>query len=178
VPAARLPRLILTALLLAGMAAGSHWLITRAQADAGLASAVHGLFLAQHAGVHAALAVGFGLTLRRGHLPLISRLAERVHGHLTPAMARYTRQVTQAWVLHFAAMAALSVALFAAGRIEAWSLLVNVGTPVATLAMFAGEYLLRYRLHPEFERVSLAESVRAWRAHQAGPQAGRTGGPR
>jgi uncharacterized membrane protein len=153
--------------LAAAIALGSHWLITRAEAD-GYGQAVHWLFLVQHAGMHAALGAGFALTLRRGRQPLISMLAERVHGHLTPAMARYTRQVTLAWGLYFTAMTLSSVGLYASGCIEVWSLLVNAGTPLATLAMFAGEYLLRYRLHPEFERVGFIESVRAWRAHQGG----------
>lgn len=171
-PTTRLLRLTGLAALAALAALGSHWLITHAEA-AGYTQAVHGLFLAQHAGVHAALGVGFALTLRAGQVPLVSRLAERVHGQLTPAMARYTRQVTQAWVLYFVAMTLSSLGLYAAGCITAWSLLVNAGTPLATLAMFAGEYALRYRLHPEFERVGLVESVRAWRAHQA--DAGRQG---
>jgi hypothetical protein len=34
---------------------------------------------------------------------------------------------------------------------------------VAIAALFVGEHLLRYRLHPEFERVSLLDTVRAYR---------------
>lgn len=159
-------RLLLLVLAAIGTALGSHWLITRA-AQSTFAPLVQGLFLAQHAGVHAALALWFGATLRRGHQPLISQLAQRLHGHLTPAMAHYTRQVTLAWVLYFAAMAAVSLWLYVSGQLHAWSLLVNAITPVATLAMFVGEYLLRYRLHPEFERVDFSAAVRAFRAHQA-----------
>jgi uncharacterized membrane protein len=106
-----------------------------------------------------------------GRQPLISALAERVHGQLIPAMAVYTRRLTQAWVLYFFAVATASVLLFTSGDMEAWSLLSNVVTPVSMAIMFGGEYLLRYRLHPEFERVSLLESVRAYRAHQTERQA-------
>jgi len=35
-------------------------------------------------------------------------------------------------------------------------------TPLAIVALFIGEYLLRYRLHPEFERATLAQAVRAY----------------
>jgi hypothetical protein len=28
--------------------------------------------------------------------------------------------------------------------------------------MFGGEYLLRYRLHPEFERASVADAIRSY----------------
>jgi uncharacterized membrane protein len=125
------------------------------------------LYLLQHAGIHLALALWFGLTLRPGHQPLISALAERVHGHLIPTMAVYTRQVTQAWVLYFASIATASLGLFFGADFEVWSLLANVITPVLSLSMFAGEYLLRYRLHPEFERVGLLESIKAYRLHQA-----------
>lgn len=126
------------------------------------------LYLAQHAGVHLALAAWFGSTLRKGAEPLVSALARRVHGSLTQAMARYTRQVTLAWTLYFLAMAAASLALFAAGDFAHWSLLADVLTPVCTGAFFVGEYLVRYRLHPEFERVSLQQAIVAWRAHSVG----------
>ncbi len=33
--------------------------------------------------------------------------------------------------------------------------------------MFLGEYLLRYRLHPEFERATLAQAMRAYADHGA-----------
>lgn len=124
------------------------------------------LYLAQHAGVHLALAAWFGGTLRAGAQPLVSMLAQRVHGSLTPAMAAYTRQVTLAWTLYFLAMTAASLVLFFAGDFRHWSLLANLLTPVFTVAMFVGEYLVRYRLHPEFERVSLHKAVQAWQAVQ------------
>ena len=125
------------------------------------------LYLAQHAGVHLALAAWFGSTLRPGREALVSALARRVHREFTPEMALYTRQVTLAWVLYFAGMAFASVVLFLAGEFAHWSLLANVLTPMFTAAMFVAEYLLRYRLHPGFERVSLQESVRAYRRHAA-----------
>ena len=125
------------------------------------------LYLAQHAGVHFALAAWFGATLRPGAEPLISALARRVHATFTPALARYTRQLTLAWTLYFLAMAIVSVALFLSGHAVAWSLLANVLTPACTAAFFLGEYALRYILHPEFERVSVGDAVRAWRTRGA-----------
>jgi uncharacterized membrane protein len=121
------------------------------------------LYLAQHAGVHLALAAWFGGTLRAGMQPLISGFAQKVHGPLSPGMAAYTRNVTLAWTLYFLAMATASVILFFAGDFSHWSLLANLLTPVFTTSMFLGEYLLRYRLHPEFERVSLQRALQAWR---------------
>jgi uncharacterized membrane protein len=144
---------LLAALLLAAFAASGRGLPAR------------WLYLAQHAGVHLALAAWFGSTLRKGTEPLVSALARRVHGGLTAAMARYTRQVTLAWTLYFIAMAAASLTLFLAGDFAHWSLLADVLTPILTGAFFVGEYLVRYRLHPEFERVSLQHAIVAWRAH-------------
>lgn len=123
------------------------------------------LYLAQHAGVHLALAAWFGSTLRRHAEPLITALARRVHRSFTPAMERYTRRVTLAWTLYFLGMAVASLALFAAGEFAHWSLLANILTPVLTAAFFVGEYLVRYWLHPEFERVSLQQALQAYRSY-------------
>ena len=146
---------VVVVLLLGLRAAGGHGIPSR------------WLYLAQHAGVHLALASWFGSTLRQGGDPLVSALARRVHRGLTPAMARYTRNVTLAWTLYFLGMAAASLALFAAGDFARWSLLANILTPVLTAAFFIGEYLVRYLLHPEFERVSLLQAVQAYRSHGA-----------
>ncbi|WP_157270439.1 COG4648 family protein [Azohydromonas aeria] len=121
------------------------------------------LYLLQHAGIHAALGASFGLTLAGPGTSAIGRVAQQVHGPLQPGMARYTWYVTLAWTLYFFAMAMGSVALYLWGSWEAWSLLANLITPVAIAALFVGEHLLRYRLHPEFERVSLLDTVRAYR---------------
>jgi len=120
------------------------------------------LYLTEHVAIHIFLAISFGLTLRRGARPLISRLADRVHGGLTPAMERYTRKVTAAWTIYFGAMAALSIGLYASASFAAWALFANLLTPAALMLMFFGEYLLRNRLHPEFEKATLQDMIRAY----------------
>lgn len=152
---------------LLALAGGVAALLLAAQAWSGHGLPARWLYLAQHAGIHLALAAWFGATLRRGAEPLVTALARRVHREFTPAMARYTRQVTLAWTLYFAGMALASVLLFATGEFAHWSLLANLLTPVFTAAMFVGEYLVRYWLHPDFERVSLQLAVQAWRSHGA-----------
>ena len=119
------------------------------------------LYLAQHAGINLFLAVVFGSTLRPGHTPLITTMAKRVHQHFTPALATYTRKLTLAWVLYFSAMAVISLLLFAVAPFDTWAFFANLLTPVAVALMFVGEYLLRYRLHPEFERHNVFVAVRA-----------------
>ena len=124
------------------------------------------LYLGQHVGIHLFLGFAFGGTLRAGHTPLITTLARRVHRHFTPEMADYTRKCTLAWVLYFVGMALFSIALYAAAPFDTWALFANLLTPITLAAMFVGEYLLRYWLHPEFERASFADAIRSYR-HEA-----------
>ena len=120
------------------------------------------IYVGQHVAIHVLLAFVFGLTLQAGREPLVTALARRVHGGVTPAMAMYSRKVTVAWTGYFLAMAALSLALFAFASFALWATFANLLTPLAIVAMFVGEYLLRYRLHPEFERATLAQAMRAY----------------
>ena len=120
------------------------------------------LYLAQHAGIHLFLAFVFGITLRAGHTPLITTLARRVHRNFTPDMVAYTHKCTIAWVVYFVGMAAVSVTLYAFAPFDTWALFANLLTPVTLVAMFVGEYLLRYWLHPEFERATFADAIRSY----------------
>jgi uncharacterized membrane protein len=133
-----------------------------AQALLGPALPVEWLYLAQHAGVHLLLALWFGSTLRRGARPLITRVAARVHREMTPAVQGYTRRVTLAWTLYFVGMAIFSVLLFAIAPFGTWAVFANLLTPLAIGAMFGAEHWLRYRLHPEFERVGVLATIRAY----------------
>lgn len=132
------------------------------QAVLGVQVSAQALYVAQHMGIHLFLAVLFGSTLRAGRQPLITTLAQRVHRVFTPDMVAYTRKVTLAWTLYFIAMAVLSLLLYAFAPFGAWALFANLLTPLAIAAMFGAEYLLRYHLHPEFERTSVADAVRSY----------------
>lgn len=141
-------------------------LVAQAWRGGGLAPA--SIYVGEHVAIHVLLAIVFGLTLQAGREPLVTALARRVHGSLTPGMVAYSRKVTIAWTLYFVAMAALSLALYALAPFAAWATFANLLTPIAIVAMFVAEYLLRYRLHPEFERATLAQAVRAY-ADRAAP---------
>ncbi len=133
----------------------------------------HVLYLAQHAGINFFLALFFGSTLRAGHTPLITTLAKRVHGgSLDPGHAAYTRKLTRAWVIFFSAIVLTSVLLFFGASFDTWAVFANLVTPVATGLMFGGEFLIRYRLHPEFKRSTAADAIRAY-MHNAKPAAPR-----
>jgi uncharacterized membrane protein len=120
------------------------------------------LYAAQHVGTQLFLAAWFFSTLRPGVQPLISRLAALVHP-LTPGKVIYTRKLTMVWVAYFLSMAGVSALLFAVTPFEAWAVFANLGTPVTLAGMLVGEYLLRYRLHPEFERTTLQAALQAYR---------------
>lgn len=146
--------------------AGAGWLVV--QVLQGGRIAPQWLYLAQHAGIHAALGLLFGRTLLPGRKALISAMAERVHRVVTPDMAAYTRRLTAIWTGYFALMTGLSLGLFLAAPLTAWSLFANLLTPIALGLLFVGEHVLRYWLHPEFERISLGTVLRAYADHQRG----------
>lgn len=125
---------------------------------------VNHLYVLQHAAIHATLGWTFAVTLRRGATPLITMMAERVHQVFTPEMRAYTRWLTGAWVLFFAGMIVVSLLVYAVMPWIWWSFFCGVLTPAAALGFFVGEHALRYRRHPEFERVTLAQAFQAYRA--------------
>ena len=122
------------------------------------------LYVLQHAGIHFALGFVFATTLRPGATPLISAFAVRVHRTITPELLRYTRQVTWAWSLYFARDGGVVARAVRRGAVV---VVVGVRQPGDAggrgIALFVGEYLLRYRLHPEFERITLAQALQAYR---------------
>lgn len=128
---------------------------------------IHLMYVLQHAGIHAALALLFGLTLRAGEVPLITAMGERLHETMTPAMRRYTRVLTTLWAAYFVAMIVFSVALYVLAPWPWWSLYCNVVTPLAVVVLFVGEHLWRRVAHPEFERVSLLRVLQAYRQQGA-----------
>ncbi|MCC4116183.1 hypothetical protein LLG90_12550 [Aromatoleum toluclasticum] len=127
-----------------------------------LARNVGWLYFVQHVGTNLLLGLGFGRTLAAGHEPLCTRVARTIHGAVSPALARYTRQVTVAWTMFFAATVAISCLLFAFGTIEAWSTFANLLTMPLVGLMFLGEYLVRLKLLPD-DRSSILDAVRAYR---------------
>jgi uncharacterized membrane protein len=131
------------------------------------------LYVLQHGGIHLALAWSFATTLRAGHKPLITALAEGVHRRLGQdfphALTLYTRGLTQLWTAYFLAMIPLSALLYALASWAWWSLFCTVLTPLSVATLFVTETLWRYRRHPEFPRVSIQAVVQAWQ------QTGRSG---
>ncbi len=142
--------------------ASRHWLVQH----------FNWVFLLQHAGIQALLGLAFGRTLRAGEVPMVSSLAAIAHGkELSPALARYTRQVTWAWTVYFAAMTALSLLLFWLAPVAVWSVFANLLNLPLLVLMFAAEYSARLILLSPADRSGPLEAIRAWR--QAGSGAAR-----
>jgi uncharacterized membrane protein len=128
---------------------------------------------APHAAVYVYLLWLFGRTLRRGAEPLITRLARQVRGSMSPAMEAYTRRLTFAWCLFFAAQLTASALLLAFAPVDVWSFFVNVLNLPLVALMFAGDYLyrvLRYRNDPQS---SIVTAVRAFARHRGSRQPAR-----
>jgi uncharacterized membrane protein len=109
-----------------------------------------------HWAIYTTLLLTFALTLRPGREPLISAMARRMHGGLSGEMAAYTRRVTIAWSVFFAAQLLTSVILFCFAPLVVWSFFVNILDLPLVAAMFAAEYAVRLRVLRDPPRHSLA----------------------
>jgi uncharacterized membrane protein len=123
------------------------------------------VFFIEHAGSNLVLAIVFGRTLVGLREPLCTRFARLLHGTLPPEVIRYTRQVTVAWTVFFVTLFTLSSILYLGGFLTAWSLLANIASPILVGLMFVVEYAVRHRVLPEWERVGILGSIRAFSRH-------------
>jgi uncharacterized membrane protein len=155
----RLRMLLLFLAVCAALYASRHWLVQH----------FNWVFLLQHAGMQGLLGLAFGRSLRAGQIPMVSRFAAVVHGSLSPALERYTRQVTWAWTFYFGLMTSLSLLLFWLAPVAVWSVFANLLNLPLLIMMFAAEYGARVVLLPASDRSGPLTAIRAWR--QAGSRA-------
>jgi uncharacterized membrane protein len=97
----------------------------------------------------------FGLTLRRGSMPLVERLMrmEYPDAELPAALARYARNLTRVWVGYFASIVLVSLVLAVSAPLELWSLFANVLSYLFAIVLFLAQYAwraLRYRQYGLF----------------------------
>jgi uncharacterized membrane protein len=119
------------------------------------------LYLIQQAGAYGLLGLSFGRSLGAQRVPLCTRFATLVHGPLSAPAARYTRSVTVAWTLFFAAMSGALLLLYAAAPLAVWSVFANFCAAPLVALMFIGEYLVRHRVLPDMQHASILETIRA-----------------
>ncbi len=122
------------------------------------------VYLLQECGMYGILAVGFGRSLRSGDVALCTRLADRLHGPLSAAEVRYSRQVTLAWTVFFTTLGAIIVGLYVAAPLALWSGFVNFVTLPLVAAMFAVEHIVRRRVLPQTEHRGILETMRVFLA--------------
>lgn len=123
------------------------------------------VYLLPHVGAYLFMLWLFGHTLFNGGDALITRLARLIHGTLPAEMEAYTRNVTRAWCVFFAAMALTSLMLFLFAPLSVWSVFANLLSLPAVVAMFLAEYLYRIRRYPNFAHASIRATIRAFQKY-------------
>jgi uncharacterized membrane protein len=113
-----------------------------------------------HTGINLFLLWAFGRTLKPGRESLITGFARGIHGTLPPAIEAYTRNVTLAWCIVFALQVTVSAVLFALGRLELWSIFINLLSFPLVAATFVVEYAYRIMRFPDFPHVSIWTGMR------------------
>lgn len=110
--------------------------------------------------INATLLMVFARTLLPGATPLVARVASLWRGTLDDAVASYTRWVTIAWVVFFAAMTIESAALALFAPVHVWSLFTNCLNYFMVLLFFVVEYLLRFQCLPNHEHLGFRDFCR------------------
>jgi len=114
-----------------------------------------------HAAAYLLLLWYFGRSLREGREPLITRVARKVRGTLSPEIDRYTRRLTVAWCVFFGAQVAVSVVLLALAPLQTWSFFVNVLNAPLVVTMFLADFVYR---SVRFRNQQVTSIPRIWRA--------------
>jgi len=120
------------------------------------------VYFIQHVGGNTLLALVFGSSLAANRVPLCTRIAAFAHDPMAPKLVRYTRQVTLAWTVFFAASAGVSTLLFAYAPIVVWSVFANVLALPLVALMFGVEYIVRLWLLPDIKHVSIFHAMRGY----------------
>jgi len=124
----------------------------------------------QNMALYVILFITFASTLIAGRQPLCTRLAEALRAPLTPRYEIYTRYVTLAWSLFFAAMALASTLLFFLAPLATWSVFANFLTLPLVALMFLVEYGVRRYMLPEMQNMHILDAVRAYWNTPASPR--------
>lgn len=120
------------------------------------------LYLAQESIAYSLLGLTFGRTLFADRVALCTRLADKVHGPLSPREVLYTRRVTAAWSMFFFAIAATSLLLYLLAPLRIWSIYINFCVLPLVGAMFVAEYLVRRSVLPQVTGAGLLATVRVY----------------
>ncbi len=150
-------------LLILAAAAGTTLLLAH---RSGLgATALYGM---PHAAAYLFTLWLFGRTLLRGREAIITRLARQARGGTLPAvMESYTRRLTVAWCVFFAAQLTASALLLSFGSLQSWSLFINVLNFPLVALMFLGDYTYRVIRYRDLPQSSIATAIKAYARDRA-----------
>ena len=151
------------------LAALTFGLVVLAVFASGLPPRVVGLAAAGscHAAGYAGLLAWFAASLRPGREPVVTGFARRVRRTMPDKVVRYTRQVTRAWCVFFAAELGLSAGLLALAPEPVWSGFVDLVSPASIAAMMLGEFALRsvvFRHEPRTGLAAMLADLRHFRS--------------
>jgi uncharacterized membrane protein len=149
------PVLLLSVLV---MAAATAFVLGPTSGYAGLA--ISGSF---HAGAYLSLLCWFSGSLRPGREPVVTSLARRIRASMPDKVVRYTRQVTIAWCVFFAAQIATSAALLLMARRSSWFMFVTMLNLPLVAGMTVAEFGCRYWLFRHEPRTGLLGTLTAMR---------------
>jgi uncharacterized membrane protein len=171
VPALAPLTLILTVLMWRSVRPAVAWLLTAVLAGAlwklwpVVKSHYPVFFFVQETTLYSLLALTFARTLLPGRIALCTRLADKVHGPLSPRELWYTRRVTAAWALFFVAVALVSLLLFTLAPLRVWSAFINFCVLPLGVTLFVIETLVvRRRVLPQVKGSGLLDTVRVYLA--------------
>lgn len=132
----------------------------------GIGYAIGGCF---HLMAYAALLTWFALSLRRGHEPAVTGFARQMRTFMPINVLRYTRAVTWAWCVFFAAQLIVSLLLVTMTPYSTWSSFVSVWNLPLVVIMALGEYGVRSCLFSRSERTGFLATLVALREVRAFP---------
>ena len=121
-----------------------------------------GVYLLQEGGLYCLMAASFGQSLFGRRVPLCTRLADKLHGPLSPQELRYTRRVTAAWMLFFVLIAGATLGLYKYAPLHMRSFFANFCVIPLMGLMFVLEYAVRGRALPQTQRLGIMDSVRIY----------------
>ena len=116
-----------------------------------------------HAMVYLGLLALFAVSLEPGREAIITILARHSRGTLPPDIIRYTRRVTWAWCVFFAAQLIASALLLTFAPLAVWSVFVNLCNLPLVLAMLGLEFAWRQWRHAAQPPERLIDMVRIYR---------------
>lgn len=112
-----------------------------------------------HAAAYGGLLAWFAASLRPGREPVVTGFARRMRRTMPDQVARYTRRVTAAWCVFFAAELAMSAGLLAAAPQWVWSGFIGMANLPLIVAMMLGEFAVRFVLFRHEARTGLAATL-------------------